>query len=174
MVFFNVYVIVVDCGPLMDPLNGRVDTLGSTQYLEIANYSCNVGYELIGDVLRQCQGNGEWGGEEPTCQSEEDDTVTVSITSNIVLCISFSTFTVVDCRGLLAVESGDVVYSTGTTYLSVAEVICHTGYELQGSPFRVCQENTNWAGNTPVCQSRFSIPVSILIHNYISPEMIID
>ena len=54
----------------MDPLNGRVDTLGSTQYLEIANYSCNVGYELIGDVLRQCQGDGEWSGEEPTCQSK--------------------------------------------------------------------------------------------------------
>ena len=63
----------------MDPLNGRVDTLGSTQYLEIANYSCNVGYELIGDVLRQCQGDGEWSGEEPTCQSKEDDTDKVSI-----------------------------------------------------------------------------------------------
>ena len=67
-----------------------------------------------------------------------------------------------DCRGLLAVESGDVVYSTGTTYLSVAEVICHTGYELQGSPFRVCKEDTNWAGNTPLCQSRFSTLLGIL------------
>ena len=77
--FILLCIIVVDCGPLMDPLNGRVDTLGSTQYLEIANYSCNVGYELIGDVLRQCQGDGEWSGEEPTCQSKEDDTDTVSI-----------------------------------------------------------------------------------------------
>ena len=53
----------------MNPLHGRVDTPGSTFYLDMANYSCNVGYQLIGDVLRQCQGSGQWSGEEPTCHS---------------------------------------------------------------------------------------------------------
>ena len=60
-----------------------------------------------------------------------------------------------DCRGLLAIKDADVIYSTGTTYLSVAEVTCHSGYQLNVSPFLVCQANGNWDGFTKECQSTY-------------------
>ena len=60
--------------------------------------------------------------------------------------------TVVDCRDLNAVMNGDLIYSTGTTYTSVAEITCHEGYELIGSSVRVCQDNGEWAGAAPICR----------------------
>ena len=59
---------------------------------------------------------------------------------------------VVDCRGLNAVRNGDIIFSTGTTYTSVAQVTCHEGYELVGSSVRVCLDNGEWAGNPPICR----------------------
>ena len=64
--------------------------------------------------------------------------------------------TVVDCRGLNAVRNGDIIFSTGTTYTSVAEVTCHEGYELVGSSVRVCLDNGEWAGNPPICRGKIA------------------
>ena len=36
-----------------------------------AVYSCNDGFELVGDRKRLCQGDGTWYGEAPTCESKE-------------------------------------------------------------------------------------------------------
>ena len=59
---------LVNCGFLSDPLNGLVsmtDTvMGST-----ANYSCNSGYDLVGNVTTVCQANGIWS-EGPVCRSK--------------------------------------------------------------------------------------------------------
>ena len=54
----------VDCGSLTDPGNGNVTlTVGTT-----ATYSCNTGYNLVGDSTRTCQATGKWSGSAPTCQ----------------------------------------------------------------------------------------------------------
>ena len=54
----------VDCGSLTDPGNGSVTlTVGTT-----ATYSCNTGYNLVGDSTRTCQATGKWSGSAPTCQ----------------------------------------------------------------------------------------------------------
>ena len=37
-----------------------------TQANLLATYTCDSGYELIGDDTRRCV-NGVWTGEEPTC-----------------------------------------------------------------------------------------------------------
>ena len=60
---------VVDCGALMNPDNGRVDTPQGTTLNRLATYSCNCGYCLVGDETRTCQANGQWSGSEPTCNS---------------------------------------------------------------------------------------------------------
>ena len=56
----------MDCDTLTDPANGQVShprtTLGQT-----ATYSCNTGYNLVGDSTRMCQAMG-WSGSAPTCQ----------------------------------------------------------------------------------------------------------
>ena len=56
----------MDCGNLTDPHNGQVNTSG-TKLEQTATYSCNTGYNLVGDSTRTCQARGEWSGSAPTC-----------------------------------------------------------------------------------------------------------
>ena len=56
-----------------DPENGRVSLSGTTlTYNSVATYSCDAGYDLMGDNTRTCLGTGNWSGEEPTCTSKLD------------------------------------------------------------------------------------------------------
>ena len=57
----------VDCSALANPANGQVSTTGTT-FGQTATYSCNTGYNLMGDNTRTCEAGGEWSGSEPTCQ----------------------------------------------------------------------------------------------------------
>ena len=57
----------VDCGALTNPDNGRVDTPQGTTFNQVATYSCNSGYGLVGNMTRTCQADGMWSGSEPIC-----------------------------------------------------------------------------------------------------------
>ena len=57
----------VDCGPLTNPDNGRVDTPQGTTFNQVATYSCNNGYLLVGNMTRVCQVDGRWSGTDPFC-----------------------------------------------------------------------------------------------------------
>ena len=59
----------VDCGPLTSPLAGLVSHTNGTTFGSMATYSCNNGYNLIGNVSRTCGAEGEWTGSEPMCES---------------------------------------------------------------------------------------------------------
>ena len=56
----------VDCGNLIDPDNGQVTS--ETTFGQTATYSCNTGYNLVGDRTRTCQAEGSWSGSAPTCK----------------------------------------------------------------------------------------------------------
>ena len=58
----------VDCGSLPDPANGQVGQPAGTSLGQIAIYSCNTGYNLVGNSTRTCQAIGNWSGSAPTCQ----------------------------------------------------------------------------------------------------------
>ena len=58
---------ILDCGPLSKPDNGDVVLNASTKYEAVANYSCNDGFQLVGDTSRICQSTGTWSGVQPTC-----------------------------------------------------------------------------------------------------------
>jgi len=58
----------VDCGTLSGPANGRVSHPSGTTFGQIATYSCDPGYSLIGESTRMCQVNTTWSGIVPTCQ----------------------------------------------------------------------------------------------------------
>ena len=62
------YLTVVDCGALSNPANGRVNNTAGTTYGQTATYSCNTGYNLVGDGTHTCQATGLWTGSAPTCQ----------------------------------------------------------------------------------------------------------
>ena len=62
---------MIDCGGLTDPEGGQVmissGTVAATGLNAIASYTCDVGYELVGNAMRTCEANGEWNGTEPVC-----------------------------------------------------------------------------------------------------------
>ena len=59
---------VVDCGTLTNQANGQVSYTAGTTLGQTATYSCNTGYNLVGDGTRTCQATGNWSGSEPTCE----------------------------------------------------------------------------------------------------------
>ena len=64
----DVFLIVVDCGNLTAPDNGSVTLTSGTTFGQTVTYSCNTGFNLVGDSTRTCQANGDWSGSAPTCQ----------------------------------------------------------------------------------------------------------
>ena len=65
--FFFLVLAVVDCGDLTDPANGQVKHTVGTTCEQIATYSCNIGYNLVGNSIRVCQATGNWSQSAPTC-----------------------------------------------------------------------------------------------------------
>ena len=56
---------------LEDPQFGRVEIVGDGTLGSTAVYSCDLGYQVVGETERQCQLNGligVWDGQEPTCE----------------------------------------------------------------------------------------------------------
>ncbi len=56
------------CDSLSVPLEGSIDrTMGMIG--DIATYSCNSGFYVVGERARTCQADGTWSGSDPTCAS---------------------------------------------------------------------------------------------------------
>jgi len=69
--------VVIDCGPLSDPINGTVEFTISTILGSQAFYRCMEGFLLNGNGVRMCQENGTWTGSDPTCERELQHVVTL-------------------------------------------------------------------------------------------------
>jgi hypothetical protein len=61
--------IALDCGPLIPPLNGGVNTPSIVLGSQATYYCDGPGYILTGDSSRQCSINGRWSGSQPSCDS---------------------------------------------------------------------------------------------------------
>lgn len=64
------YLLVVDCGPLFAPDNGRVE-FSNTFFGSVATYSCSIDFQLVGTASRTCQKNGLWSRNMPLCESKK-------------------------------------------------------------------------------------------------------
>ena len=58
----------MDCGTLTDPANGQVNNTAGTTFGQTATYTCDIGYNLVGENTRICQADGIWSGIDPLCQ----------------------------------------------------------------------------------------------------------
>ena len=67
-IYVSLLSIVVDCGALSDPANGQVSHTAGTTFGQTATYSCNTGYNLVGDSTRTCEATENWSGSAPTCE----------------------------------------------------------------------------------------------------------
>ncbi|XP_078574829.1 uncharacterized protein LOC144861025 isoform X2 [Branchiostoma floridae x Branchiostoma japonicum] len=61
----------VQCPVLTAPENGAVN--GGNSYQDVVQFTCNHGYQLIGDSSRTCQADGTWTGADPTCIAPDID-----------------------------------------------------------------------------------------------------
>ena len=59
---------VVDCSTLTRPANGQVSHTAGTTFGQTATYSCDTGFNLVGNSIRTCEATGLWSGSTPTCQ----------------------------------------------------------------------------------------------------------
>ena len=90
----------VDCGTLTDPDNGQVDHTVGTSLGQTATYSCNTGYNLVGNSTRTCQVTGNWSGSAPTCQGmllEGDVTLFMCVCTQIHVNMSLGLVWVQEC-----------------------------------------------------------------------------
>ncbi|XP_068694975.1 sushi, von Willebrand factor type A, EGF and pentraxin domain-containing protein 1-like isoform X1 [Montipora foliosa] len=116
-----------DCGSLLTPNNGSL--LGNeTTYPNSVSFSCHSGFDIIGTVVRTCQANGRWSGEQPNCRA-------------------------VDCGPLPVLLNGS---HTGnlTTYPNKVTFHCDNGFLLRGSALRFCDTNRTWSGTQTACEAR--------------------
>lgn len=60
--------VIADCGPLDAPENGSVMQPDTTEG-GVTTFSCQAGFDLIGNATRVCQSTAAWTGMQPTCQS---------------------------------------------------------------------------------------------------------
>ena len=63
------YYLGSGCRELSNPANGQVDD-DERRIGDIAIYSCNSGYTLVGAETRVCQAGGIWSESAPTCERE--------------------------------------------------------------------------------------------------------
>ena len=56
------------CPSLPDIPNGSVTESGFTTG-DTATYSCDEGFELVGESTRECSSDSTWSGEAPVCRS---------------------------------------------------------------------------------------------------------
>ena len=66
--FFCLFV-VVRCGDPGTPSNGT-RTATTFTFPNTVTYTCNEGFNLIGNRSRRCLSGGQWSGGLPTCQSK--------------------------------------------------------------------------------------------------------
>lgn len=57
----------INCGKPELPDHGSVSGF-STRYPHPITFTCDIGYEIQGSVVRRCQANGTWSGNKTRCK----------------------------------------------------------------------------------------------------------
>ncbi|CAI8024982.1 Sushi repeat-containing protein SRPX2, partial [Geodia barretti] len=58
---------VVECPTLNDPDNGNLNLSGNSLG-DTAEYTCNTGYNLMGESISTCGADSQWSGNPPVCE----------------------------------------------------------------------------------------------------------
>lgn len=59
---------VLGCGDIDPPAHGHVSVSGEVRTGFVARYTCDEGYQLLGDTVRTCDGSLTWSAAVPVCQ----------------------------------------------------------------------------------------------------------
>ncbi|XP_076046526.1 sushi, von Willebrand factor type A, EGF and pentraxin domain-containing protein 1-like [Oratosquilla oratoria] len=131
------------CNELDALENGHMTYHGSGQNSRVT-YSCNSGYELVGEFESVCQADRKWQGEMPECK-------------------------MIDCGEPRALENGTVEFIS-TQFGSVATYDCFVGFVLEGSFERFCVLEGFWNGSMPRCVATTCKVPPVIDDGYITFE----
>ncbi|MBN3306145.1 SVEP1 protein, partial [Amia calva] len=113
-----------ECEPPHDIENGFIN-LSNTMLGSLVQYSCDEGYELEGQTIRQCISGRQWSDTAPTCKAvscgEPEEIANGSFTGDIF------------------------------TFMSIIYFECDQGFHLEGSKTSTCQANKKWDAEPPKC-----------------------
>ena len=75
---YHFHAVILDCGHLETPSNG--DTVfADTIENSTANYTCAIGYNLVGTTIRTCLSSGFWTGSMPYCDREYNNASRITL-----------------------------------------------------------------------------------------------
>jgi hypothetical protein len=112
----------LSCPVLGGITNGSVTVSGGAA---IAVYSCDKGFELVGESTRERTNDSTWSGRSPTCRSLCPDAIN---------------------------PANGVVSQSGNSEGDTATFVCNDRYELVGSPVLTCHDDGTWDNSPPVCK----------------------
>ena len=138
----------VECPILEPPKDGNV-LFTSVRFGTVATYTCHPGFTLIGNEERTCLESGLWSGNEPSCRSKR---YVASTLISVTLQTHIHIIPGIDCGFLVPPKNGDINFSQGTGFGSVATYTCDSPFQLMGEATRVCQESGVWSGEAPSCE----------------------
>lgn len=90
-------------------------------------YTCNEGFEMVGQARRYCQSDNQWSGQAPKCEP-------------------------VSCNPTDHLENGKINYAYPLVFNSTVEYACDYGFRLIGPQRRVCGPERKLVGDVPVCE----------------------
>ncbi|XP_019615810.1 PREDICTED: slit homolog 1 protein-like [Branchiostoma belcheri] len=122
----EVYVTGICCDDTVRIANGQITANDGFCFGEKIQFSCDPGYELVGDFWTTCQKNGSWDREVPKCKR---------------IC----------CDNTIVIPNGQVTGHDGYCSGNAVQFSCDTGYKLDGISFAICQDR-KWDREFPTCQ----------------------
>ncbi|XP_072543610.1 sushi, von Willebrand factor type A, EGF and pentraxin domain-containing protein 1 isoform X2 [Salminus brasiliensis] len=118
--------VPAECETPPNPEHGSA-IVTDTALGSLVEYSCEEGYELDGQTVRQCVSGRQWSNEAPRCIP-------------------------VNCGDPGGIANGEVVGSS-FHFKEVIHYECHAGFILQGLKTRTCQMDGKWDGKVPWCRA---------------------
>ncbi|XP_067257602.1 sushi, von Willebrand factor type A, EGF and pentraxin domain-containing protein 1 isoform X5 [Chanodichthys erythropterus] len=93
----------------------------------LAEYSCEEGYELSGQTVRQCISGQQWSDDAPRCLP-------------------------ISCGNPGGIANGEVIGKSFHVKMLI-HYECHKGFVLEGVKTRTCQVDGKWDNKAPTCRA---------------------
>ncbi|KAM8930709.1 E-selectin-like [Pelodytes ibericus] len=125
---------VSQCIDLKAPMNGVINCngpFGDYKYNSTCHFSCDKGFQLVGNEALQCMATSQWNRMKPHCEA-------------------------IWCPTITFPEQGSVTCSHVNwdfTYNSRCEFTCSDGFVLIGSKSIHCTAQGQWTDQTPHCEA---------------------
>ncbi|XP_065177642.1 P-selectin-like [Sycon ciliatum] len=110
-------------------------TFISNKLFDVITYSCNPGYQLIGDISSICLPSGNWSTATPSCES-------------------------ILCKDVPAVNNGSIISLNNIHTINATSIaVCNPGFHLYSNRTVQCAEDGSWdTTSLPDCRPLPNIP----------------